>query len=440
MKKTLLLTGALLMAAYGMNAQMNPSGAATFNTGTGTLDLVPGATCGAHVNGAGWSNTTVDFTRSFVLDYEASFTTWSGTGADGHVVVFGNNINNAPGGSTGGFAGGHIGYYYNNATNDFNQSIGIEFDIFENGSGLSDPGTGVNHVMIAQDANPLAVLAPATSIDPGGLSVEDGLFHRYRVEWLCKEGRLRVFYDNNLRIDMPFTPSSVFSNPASVYWGFTAARQSSCSQHLIKNIVLKQSDQCASCMHADLEVYFGRCNPDGTFQMAFSPLASPEPGIVISQYILDFGDGTKVNMSPGSVFSPIHNYAAGSYTVRLIVVGFNKETGECCREEISVTIFIPDCKSDGEGDTKAMRTIGDTGAILNLYPNPTSGELVINLNNGTFSKVVVMDATGKVIYTSNYDAVTTQKINLQGFSQGIYTVEVSGENGSMYRNKIQLNK
>ncbi len=70
-----------------------------------------------------------------------------------------------------------------------------------------------------------------------------------------------------------------------------------------------------------------------------------------------------------------------------------------------------------------------TGTILNLYPNPTSGNLNIEWNNQTIGSadVVVTDMTGRVVMRSALDinAVKGQAvIDLSGIEEGVYIITV----------------
>jgi len=449
MKKSLLLLAAGLLAATGSYAQFTTVGPATFNTTSGVIDLVPGTCTGAHVNGAAWdNNTTIDFTRSFTIDYEASFTTYGNSGADGHVVVFGENINTAAGStSVGGTAGGHMGYYFNNAGGDFNNSIGIEFDIFDNGAGLSDIAN--NHVMIAANANPASVIAGPVNIVPGGGSVEDGKYYAYRIEWICEDQVLNVYWNDmrTPRISTVFNPASVFSNPAVVNWGFTAARQVSCSHHLIRRVVVQQNEGCGGCMDAELSIGMLGC-ADAGYDVGFGAWWN-NAGMVATVIKLDFGDGSSITMHP-PFFSPLHTYTSwGTHIITYTIVGYDPETGECCSERITAEIYIPDCDEGGEGDDGVveLHKPGATGLNdqmrnqnLAIYPNPTSGTIDVSMKGNNFNNVTVTDIAGKVIHNQVYDAVANAKIQLEGVANGTYIVQVKDINGTLTTQKIVVNR
>ena len=71
---------------------------------------------------------------------------------------------------------------------------------------------------------------------------------------------------------------------------------------------------------------------------------------------------------------------------------------------------------------------------FNLYPNPTDGVFVIELEENSKYDVTVIDILGKTVYTSSINNMSTT-IDLSGFDKGIYTVELKDEN-SKYTEKL----
>ena len=108
-----------------------PVGIAT-SIGAGVYNITPASVCGSPYHcGAIWCTTTVDFTNSFTLTFQASFDHAVGLGADGIDVAFGQNITST---SING-ADAYLGYYNPEGgpiNPDFNASFGVEFDIFDN--------------------------------------------------------------------------------------------------------------------------------------------------------------------------------------------------------------------------------------------------------------------------------------------------------------------
>ena len=71
---------------------------------------------------------------------------------------------------------------------------------------------------------------------------------------------------------------------------------------------------------------------------------------------------------------------------------------------------------------------------FNLYPNPTDGVFVIELDKNSKYEVTVIDILGKTIYTSSINDMNTT-IDLSGLEKGVYTVELKDGN-SKYTEKL----
>ena len=71
---------------------------------------------------------------------------------------------------------------------------------------------------------------------------------------------------------------------------------------------------------------------------------------------------------------------------------------------------------------------------FNLYPNPTDGVFVIELEENSKYDVTVIDILGKTVYTSSINNMNTT-IDLSGLDKGVYTVELKDEN-SRYTEKL----
>jgi len=59
----------------------------------------------------------------------------------------------------------------------------------------------------------------------------------------------------------------------------------------------------------------------------------------------------------------------------------------------------------------------------NIYPNPTSGEVTIELNNTSEKTITVMDVTGRMI-SSSTSALEVVQVNLSSLSNGVYYVKI----------------
>lgn len=78
----------------------------------------------------------------------------------------------------------------------------------------------------------------------------------------------------------------------------------------------------------------------------------------------------------------------------------------------------------------ACTGIANNGALsgLNVYPNPTSAELVVELNNNLVKTVVVTDLTGRVVLTA--EGSNNLNLNMSNLANGVYYVKVSSDKAS----------
>jgi hypothetical protein len=71
--------------------------------------------------------------------------------------------------------------------------------------------------------------------------------------------------------------------------------------------------------------------------------------------------------------------------------------------------------------------VANTNVSFGVYPNPTTGEFTIELNNGAAKTISIMDLTGRVILTNN-SAEDKINMNLTSLAKGIYYVRVQSNN------------
>ena len=64
---------------------------------------------------------------------------------------------------------------------------------------------------------------------------------------------------------------------------------------------------------------------------------------------------------------------------------------------------------------------------INIYPNPTSGLITIELEDLTYNElnILVTDVLGKVVYTKQLDAINVnEELDLSNHTSGVYFVKV----------------
>jgi hypothetical protein len=77
-------------------------------------------------------------------------------------------------------------------------------------------------------------------------------------------------------------------------------------------------------------------------------------------------------------------------------------------------------------------------SLLNVYPNPSNGVFEVRLNAGRRlnGQVLVIDVTGKTVYSENIDVIGmyVNTIDISRFAKGIYAVQVKTTEGIATKN------
>jgi len=130
-------------------------------------------------------------------------------------------------------------------------------------------------------------------------------------------------------------------------------------------------------------------------------------------YSWDFGDG-----NTSTDIDPSHTYANdGTYTVTLIA------TNGCGDDTITINISVIGV------------SIADIPKLsdVEIYPNPTSGLITIDLHNNKVDKLEIFDVVGKLQY-SKVKVNNITKLNLDKLNKGIYFIKlINKDNSSVYK-------
>lgn len=89
-------------------------------------------------------------------------------------------------------------------------------------------------------------------------------------------------------------------------------------------------------------------------------------------------------------------------------------------------------------DPALISNINESNAeqsLFNVFPNPSNGEFVIELNKADNYTLTVNNILGQVVYTSLINEVSTN-INLSNLEKGIYTIELKNNNKSFVEKVI----
>jgi hypothetical protein len=106
----------------------------------------------------------------------------------------------------------------------------------------------------------------------------------------------------------------------------------------------------------------------------------------------------------------------------------------------SVNIFTLPAADFGDSIAVVVRHIDDAGldnSALNftLAPNPAQSELNVNWFNQTQMSIQVYDVCGKLLFTREVEASSTQ-LNIQELSAGTYLLQLNANNGSVVQKKF----
>jgi hypothetical protein len=136
-----------------------------------------------------------------------------------------------------------------------------------------------------------------------------------------------------------------------------------------------------------------------------------------SSYSWNFGDNSAVS----TAVNPTHTYSTnGAYTIELTAT-----SADCGSSTYSVQLEL----SVGIGSIDGVD-------MIQLYPNPTSGNVMLafnSLNQQSF-EVRITDATGRLIETdalTNYMGKFNKMYDLSDKAKGVYLFTVSSEKGSI---------
>jgi hypothetical protein len=135
-----------------------------------------------------------------------------------------------------------------------------------------------------------------------------------------------------------------------------------------------------------------------------------------SSYSWDFGDG-----QTSTAVNPSHTYGAnGSYDITLIA-----SSAGCGSDTFTVELEL----SVGIGSIDGVD-------MIQLYPNPTQGDVMLTFNSlaSQSFEVRITDAIGRLIQVenvSNYMGKFSKVYDLSDLARGVYTFSVSSEKGAI---------
>ncbi len=204
------------LLAISANAQFQLVGS-TSNLGGGVYQMTPDV---LNVSGSMWYKVQHDLNKPFNVQGQMNFGTKDPLGADGMVFVMQTSCLSAGGG------GGGLGF-----SGIPGQSLGIEFDTYQNISGTgaelnNDPT--FDHIAVeingdvVHDGSANDITAPV-QIDAGSPDVETGIWYDFQINYNPTTKVLTVIFNGSTRVNIVYDlKATVFSGKQYVYWGFTS--------------------------------------------------------------------------------------------------------------------------------------------------------------------------------------------------------------------------
>lgn len=457
MKKKLLFMGAAMLAAAG-TLQAQPlncyGGALTYvETGTGktVYQMSNSGTCNPPtlVATAAWATNTLNFYRSFTLDYDAKFTLIKGHGAaDGIVAVFGSYVDYPNPGSMN-QGGGYLGYYDDSTVGinmDFQNSYAVEMDVYNNNTTIStsEPSPYVDHVMISRNASiNYGGTAGPVQMDPLFANVKNGVYRHMQITWDCRTQTLSVFCNGSLRLSQ-YLDVSLFTDPFHVHWGFTAGTGDECLVQEIRDPQIILGDDCTTggmgspcAVFTDFAGTYFRPYPPNPLRCEFNATVSVSatPGWQICGLSWTTTSSTTPTPIPGA-------YPTASVTA--LPFSFNSAAG---LEEVFIEADL--CPTGGgtehchfgirkrvncnggltgsmyrQSSTSVANAQNDKDNKITLYPNPVTDQLKVECpDNVLGATYIVKDMTGKQLLKGTIHAAK-QTIPTAALAEGVYMLEV----------------
>ncbi len=158
-------------------------------------------------------------------------------------------------------------------------------------------------------------------------------------------------------------------------------------------------------------------------------------GVGVFSYLWDFGDGTTSTLQ-----YPTHQYAVSGQYIICLTLSTTSGTATCSNTY---------CDSSSVHKTAAgfsmsqfnviapiVTSINETQKTIDIktYPNPISGELVVECTNKDFEKLnyVLIDALGRTILSNSLEKDKTT-INTSQLSKGIYNLIIINADGNIIK-------
>lgn len=218
--------------------------------------------------------------------------------------------------------------------------------------------------------------------------------------WNFGDGSPNVFTQNPVH-----TYTTVGTHPV-----FLIASNATCSDTAIHIINVQWN-----CTNLGLQAGF-TMSTDTVVLSGLGTVTCTNTSVNALQWFWDFGDGSMVE----TAMNPVHAYTApGIYTITQTAINYN------CTTSLSQTIIVIE---SGVG----IENLEFMNYDLRIYPNPTSGILnvVFETEKPLALEMELCNALGQRVYLNRIANTKyfSEKLNLEGFSKGIYFLKVCAGN------------
>ncbi|AEA44924.1 FG-GAP repeat protein [Fluviicola taffensis DSM 16823] len=100
-----------------------------------------------------------------------------------------------------------------------------------------------------------------------------------------------------------------------------------------------------------------------------------------------------------------------------------------CANDAQTTIEVNDCAGINENEI----------SYFSLFPNPNIGMFQVTSTGTPIEKIIIYDAQGKMIFNESYSGIFNLNFNLTDYSNGVYYIEINGENEIHDRMPLVIN-
>lgn len=174
-----------------------------------------------------------------------------------------------------------------------------------------------------------------------------------------------------------------------------------------------------------------------------------------NQWLGSWGNGTNetyvVNsfpsplyVNPGSPFEPINNasWSGSPYTLSVSLFTTTAPPFTCPTPTFPVLpTMTPGQKTAAQFMTKITEEEKAQGWNIQVFPNPTSGNVTLVSENETeLLSVNLFDVTGKSVYSDKILTSSYQSTINFNVLEGVYLIEIKGQNGRKLHKKLIISK